>query len=65
MGHALMDNRNGMVVDSYLTLANGIAEWDAALEMIESLPGTNYVRVGADKGYDVRVFVDLNKALIS
>lgn len=58
MGHALMENRNGLVVDSRLTEANGTAEWHAALEMIENLPGTNRVTVGADKGYDVPVFVD-------
>ena len=37
MGHALMENRNGLVVDSRLTLATGTAEWDAALEMVEDL----------------------------
>ena len=57
MGHALMENRNGLVVDSRLTLATGTAEWDAALEMVEDLPGTHQVTVGADKGYDVPDFV--------
>jgi len=58
MGHALMENRNGLVVDSRLTLANGTAEWDAALNMIEDLPGTHRITVGADKGYDVPNFVN-------
>jgi hypothetical protein len=58
MGHALMENRNGLVVDSRLTQANGTAERDAALEMIENLPGTNQITVGADKGYDVPSFVN-------
>ena len=58
MGHALMENRNGLVVDSRLTLATGTAEWDAALEMVENIPGTGRVTVGADKGYDVPAFVD-------
>lgn len=58
MGHALMENRNGLVVDSRLTLATGTAEWDAALEMVENIPGVSRVTVGADKGYDVPVFVD-------
>jgi len=57
MGHALMENRNGLVVDSRLTLANGTAEWEAALEMVEDLPGTHRVTVSADKGYDVPAFV--------
>jgi transposase len=58
MGHALMENRNGLVVDSRLTLANGAAEWDAALEMVENLPGTHQITVGADKGYDVPMFIE-------
>lgn len=58
MGHALMENRNGLVVDSRLTLANGTAEWDAGLEMVEDIPGTHRVTVGADKGYDVPKFVN-------
>jgi len=58
MGHALMENRNGLVVDSRLTLATGTAEWDAALEMVEDLPGTHRVTVGGDKGYDTPAFVE-------
>jgi hypothetical protein len=58
MGHALMENRNGLVVDSRLTLATGTAEWDAALEMVENLPGAKKITVGGDKGYDVPTFVD-------
>lgn len=65
MGHALMENRNGLVVDSRLTLANGTAEWDAALEMIEDLPGLGRVTVGADKGYDVPAFVDGLRKLLA
>jgi transposase len=57
MGHTLMENRNGLVVDSRLTLANGTAEWEAALEMIEELPGNHRITVAADKGYDVPAFV--------
>jgi transposase len=58
LGHALMENRNGLVVDSRLTLANGTAEWDAALEMVEELPSLGRVTVGADKGYDIPAFVE-------
>jgi hypothetical protein len=35
MGHALMENRNGLVVDACLTEADGHAEREAALAMIE------------------------------
>lgn len=58
MGHALMENRNGMVVDSRLTQATGTAEREAALDMVENLPGSKRVTVGADKGYDAQNFVE-------
>ena len=57
MGHVLMENRSGLVVDCRLTQANGTSERQAALEMIESLPGTGRITVGADKGYDAASFV--------
>lgn len=57
MGHALMENRNGLVVDSRLTLATGTAEREAALEMVEGLPGAHRITVGGDKGYDTHDFV--------
>ena len=59
MGHALMENRNGLVVDACLTEANGHAERIAALHMIE--PRANRPRpitLGADKGYDAEDFVN-------
>ncbi len=57
MGHTLMENRSGLVVDSRLTHATGTAERDAALEMIEDVPGTQQITLGADRGYDVASFV--------
>jgi transposase len=57
MGHALMENRSGLVVDSRLTQATGTAERNAALEMIEDVPGTKQITLGADRGYDVASFV--------
>ena len=57
MGHALMENRSGLVVDSRLTPATGTAERSAALEMIEDVPGTKQITLGADRGYDVASFV--------
>ncbi|MCK4335065.1 IS5 family transposase [candidate division WOR-3 bacterium] len=58
MGHALMENRNGLVVDTRLTLAAGKAEREAALEMVSDVPGGSRITVGADKGYDTRDFVN-------
>jgi transposase len=57
IGHALMENRNGLVVDVCLTPATGTAERDAAAEMVKNIPGMRRVTVGADKGYDTAGFV--------
>jgi len=59
MGHALTENRHGLVVATELTHADGTAERRAALAMIErASPGsTRRITLGADKGYDDRGFV--------
>ena len=57
MGHALMENRNGLVVDHRLTHATGKAEREAAIEMLAAQPGAARKTVGADKGYDTADFV--------
>ena len=57
MAHALMDNRHGLVSDFRLTEANGMAERDAALDMLMRISGSRPLSVGADKGYDTRDFV--------
>ena len=56
-GNVLIENRNGLVVDTELVLASGTAERDAAVEMAERIDGEKRVTVGADKGYDTRGFV--------
>lgn len=57
MGHALMENRNGLAVSGALTLARGTAEREAALQMLDRRPGRRRITLGADKAYDVRQFV--------
>jgi transposase len=57
-GHVLMENRNGLVVDGRLTQATGTAEWEAAFEMTEEVPGLHRITCGGDKGYDVSFVVD-------
>ena len=52
-----MENRNGLIVNTSLMEANGRAERDSALLMLEQVPGTKRVTVGADKGYDTAEFV--------
>lgn len=56
-GHVLMENRHGLVVDVSLSQATGTAERDAALDMLEQVPGSHRITVGADKGYDTAEFV--------
>lgn len=57
MGHALTENRNGLVVDTRLTTASGTAEREAAIQMLAALPGEARKTVGADKAYDIDPFV--------
>ena len=57
MGHALMENRNGIIVDTRLTTASGTAEREAAIEMIGELPAAGRITLGADKAYDAASFV--------
>ncbi len=56
LGHVPTENRNGLVVDVELTEADGYAEREAALAMLEcSVCGP--ATLGADRGYDTRDFV--------
>ena len=57
MGHLLMENRQGLIVDAVLTHATGTAEREAALTMLERLQGRHRVTLGADKAYDVADFI--------
>jgi transposase len=57
MGHVLMENRNGLVVDTSLTKAAGTAERDAAIAMVEYLPDNGRITLGTDKSYDTQEFV--------
>ena len=68
MGHTLMENRNGLIVQAELTRADGHAERQAALAMVQRhSPGTPRRRtLGADKGYDSADFVaDLRRARVT
>ena len=68
MGHTLMENRSGLIVQADLTQADGHAERRAALAMIHRhSPGsTRRLTLGADKGYDSADFVaDLRQACVT
>jgi len=61
LGHLLMENRHGLIVDAQATIADGFAERSAAIDMLSShwrhAPNRRRT-VGADKGYDAADFVD-------
>ena len=56
-GNLLVENRNGLIVNAMVWEANGTAERDAALVMLEQIAGTKRVTVGGDKGFDTADFV--------
>ena len=59
IGHGLMENRSGLIVDARLTRVSGHAERLAALEMIEPRADRpRAVTLGADRGYDAADFVE-------
>ena len=60
LGHALMENRNGLVVAAEATMATGTAEREAAARLSERLPEA--ATLGADKNYDAAAFVEGLKA---
>jgi transposase len=59
MGHALMENRLALLVDTCLTPADGHGERVAALAMIEPRADRPHaITLGADKGYDAEDFIN-------
>ncbi len=58
MGHALMENRNGLAVGGEVTHATGTAEREAALSMLDEAGcGNRRITLGGDKGYDASEFI--------
>jgi transposase len=60
--NVLIENRNGLVVDTELTIWSGTAERDAAVAMVERIECAKRVTVGADKGYDTHGWVQQMRA---
>jgi transposase len=60
LGHALVENRNGLIAAAMATTADGFAEREAALLMLEEKQSgrTRRITVGADKAYDSRDFIE-------
>jgi hypothetical protein len=64
MGHALMENRSGLIVAATLTKATGTAERQSDEAMIlRDSAGARRITLGADKGYDATAFVADMRAL--
>ena len=63
LGHVVTENRNGLVVDTRLTLATGTAERDAAITMMEQKPAERRVTLGGDKAYDTQALVEELRSL--
>lgn len=57
LGHVLMEHRSGLIVQTQVTPADGYGERDAALVMVERLPGQHRITVAADKAYDTGPFI--------
>ena len=56
-GNRLVENHNGLIVNAELLQANGRAERDAALLMLEQIPSDGRITVGGDKGFSTTEFV--------
>src|SRR5215470_15498205 len=56
-GNLLVENRHGLIIESRLWEATGMAERYAALDMLQHIPGDRPVTVGGDKGFDTADFV--------
>ena len=64
IGHGLMENRSGLLVDARLTRVSGHAERLAALDMVQHWADCSCaVTLGADRGYDAADFVEELRAL--
>jgi transposase len=65
LGHALVENRNGLITAAMATQADGLAEREAALLMLadKQKDRARRITVGADKAYDAKDFVTAARAL--
>jgi transposase len=61
--HALMENRNGLLVDLRIDEANGTAEITNAIQMLEEHVGERRITVGGDKLYDTKAFIAQTRAM--
>jgi len=58
LGHVLMENRNGLVVQATVTPATGTAEREAALALVDVQAPPQRITMGGDRNYDTAAFVE-------
>lgn len=58
LGHVLMENRHGLVVNATVTPATGTAEREAALALVDAQAPSRRITLGGDKNYDTAAFVE-------
>lgn len=67
LGHVVIENRNGLIVEAMATTADGTAERDAAILMLAQSRTKKRLAarrtVGADKGYDTHDFIEVTRAI--
>jgi transposase len=61
MGHAIMENRNGLAISGEVTHATGTAERAAALGWVGQRCSNRRITLGGDKAYDVFDFIEALK----
>jgi len=62
LGHVLLEHRSGLIVDTRVTPADGHGERDAALLMVQDIPGRHRITIAADKGIAKDLLASLNYA---
>ena len=62
LAHALMENRNGLIIGELTTQANGTAEREATLALVDALGARDRITIGFDKGYDAKGFAQALRA---
>lgn len=63
LGHVLMENRHGLVVNTRLTPATGTAEREAAIALLDGRLPTRRITLGGDKNYDTQAFIQALRAV--
>lgn len=58
LGHVLMENRHGLVVNAMVTPVTGTAERKAAVALVDAQGPTRRLTLGGDRNYDTAAFVD-------